>query len=222
MNSKVLLGGVFVVALGVGTYLTGAFSPASNQTSVGPTLGAANAQSAADIDVSTIKEMALGDESAPITVVEYASYTCPHCRTFHEGTFHDLKRDYVDTGKVKFVYREVYFDRYGLWASIVARCGDGSKFFGISDLLYKGQSEWTNGSPSEIAGNLKKIGLTAGLTTEELDTCFADGTKAETLVGWFEKNAEEDAIRSTPSFVINGKLHSNMSYDEFKTILDAQ
>ncbi len=228
MNNKVFLGVVFAAALGVGGFVSGAFdglrgTPVAGQTDIGPTLGAANAQSAdVEVDTSTVQEMFLGDENAPITVVEYASYTCPHCRSFHEGAFKDIKRDYIDTGKVKFVYREVYFDRFGLWGSIVARCGDGSQFFGISDLLYQGQSEWTQGSPADIAANLRKIGLTAGLTNEDLDACFSDGVKAQTLVTWFEENAARDNIRSTPSFMINGNLHSNMSYDAFKTILDAQ
>ncbi len=227
MNNKIFLGVVFAAALGVGGIVSGSFDglfgTGASDTQVSQLPGAASAQSAdVAVDTSTVQEMFLGDEDAPITVVEYASYTCPHCRSFHEGVFKDLKRDYIDTGKVKFVYREVYFDRFGLWASIVARCGDGSKFFGITDLLYQGQSEWTQGSPAEIADNLRKIGLTAGLTNDDLDACFSDGVNAQTLVTWFEENAERDGIRSTPSFMINGQLNSNMSYDQFKTILDAQ
>lgn len=218
MTNKLLLALVFVGALGAGTYL--AMAPKTADT-LGPTLGAANAQSA-EIDTSTIQEMVLGAEDAPITVVEYASYTCPHCRSFHEGAFKQLKEDYIDTGKVRFVYREIYFDRYGLWGSIVARCGGGEKFFGISDLLYTQQQTWTNGSPAEIAGNLQRIGLSAGLTQDQVDGCFSDGTKAQTLVAWFEENAAADDISSTPSFVINGDKYANMSYDDFKTILDAQ
>ena len=68
-----------------------------------------------------IVEMVMGSEDAPITIIEYASFTCPHCASFHENVLAPLKADYVDTGKVKFVFRDVYFDRYGLWASMVAR-----------------------------------------------------------------------------------------------------
>ena len=98
-----------------------------------------------------------------MTVVEYASFTCPHCATFHNDTFKKLKADYIDSGKVKFIYREVYFDRYGLWASMVARCGGQEKFFGIADLIYKSQSEWTRaGEPAAIVDELRKIGRLAG------------------------------------------------------------
>ena len=72
---------------------------------------------------SAIEDMVLGDANAPITMIEYASYTCPHCGSFHQNTYPQLKADYIDTGKVKFIFREVYFDRFGLWASMIARCG---------------------------------------------------------------------------------------------------
>jgi len=98
--------------------------------------GAVSAQEA-EVDTSTIVEMVQGAEDAPVTIVEYASYTCPHCANFHAGPYKQLKKDYIDTGKVKFIYREVYFDRYGLWASMVARCSGPEKFFGITDLILK-------------------------------------------------------------------------------------
>ena len=98
------------------------------------------ADHAGDVDTSGITEMVHGRCERAVTMIEYASFTCPHCATFHNGPFKQLKADYIDTGKVKFIYREVYFDRPGLWASMVARCGGQEKFFGIADLIYKGQS----------------------------------------------------------------------------------
>ena len=122
---------------------------------------------------------------------------------------------------MKFVYREVYFDRVGLWASMVARCGGQEKFFGISDLLYKGQSEWTRaGDPAAVVDDLRKIGRIAGLDSDKLEACLNDGDTAQSLVAWFEKNAADDGVRSTPSFVIDGTTYNNMSYDEMKGILD--
>ena len=92
---------------------------------------------AAFAEEAGIPEMVLGNEEAPVTVIEYASFTCPHCASFHSQVFKDLKSNYIDTGKIKFVMREVYFDRYGLWASIVARCDGTARFFGISDMLFE-------------------------------------------------------------------------------------
>jgi len=183
-------------------------------------LGLPGTNQTAQAQESTVQEMVLGNPDAVVTVTEYASYTCPHCATFHLGPFKQLKTDYIETGKIKFVYREVYFDRYGLWASIVARCGGAEKFFGINDLLFAQMREWATGTPQEIADKLRRIGLTAGLTEDQLDTCFTDGDNAQALVEWYEANAKADGIRGTPSFMINGTQHSNMSYEDFKTVLD--
>jgi len=186
------------------------------------TLGAvvlmAWAGTAAAQDVE-IAEMQIGNPDAAVTVVEYASYTCPHCANFHKNQYVDLKANYIDTDKINFVYREVYFDRYGLWASMVARC-DTDKFFGITDLIYKGQSEWAKGSPAEIADNLRKIGRVAGLSEEQLDSCLTDADKAQGLFAWYQQNAEADDISSTPTFMINGKQYSNMNYSEFESVLE--
>ncbi|WP_170372965.1 DsbA family protein [Ruegeria arenilitoris] len=185
-------------------------------------VGSAEAQNA-DLDTSTIVEMVQGAEDAPVEIIEYASYTCPHCANFHQGPYKQLKKDYIDTGKVKFIYREVYFDRYGIWASMVARCGGPEKFFGITDLIYQGQSEWTRaGGPAEIVEELRKIGRLAGLSNDQLEACLQDGTKAQTLVAWYQKNAEQDGIQATPSFVVNGKKVENQSYDEFKALIEKE
>mgnify|MGYP001056890612 CR=1 FL=1 len=83
--------------------------------------GAANAQTA-EGEAVMIEDMVLGSPDAPVEVIEYASFTCPHCGTFHLNVLPQLKADYIDTGRVRMIYREVYFDRFGLWAGLVARC----------------------------------------------------------------------------------------------------
>ena len=219
MKKNYVLGLAFVAALGLGAYF--AMAPKSSDL-IGPSFGAANATAVSETDTSAVVDMVMGAEDAPITMIEYASYTCTHCRSFHKGAFQNLKTDYIDTGKVRFTYREIYFDRYGLWGSIIARCAGRDRFFAISDLLYTKQSEWTKGSPTEIADNLRRIGIAAGLSQDAVQACFSDGQKAESLVAWFEENRAADDISSTPSFVINGIKYANMSYAEFQKILDAQ
>lgn len=216
MNKNVILTAVGAVVLAVGAYF---FIGGNDQTPF-----AVNAQSAdlESVDTSGVMDPTLGDESAPITIVEYASFTCPHCRTFHENAFKQIKKDYIDTGKVKFVFREVYFDRYGLWAGMVARCGGGNRYFGIIDLIFENQSEWTQGDPATIAGNLRRFGKLAGLDDATLDACMTDADKATALNAFYQKNAQADGIRSTPSFVIDGELHSNMSYSDFQALLDSK
>jgi protein-disulfide isomerase len=221
MKKTYVIGLVFVVALGIGAYMVTAPTPAPSGLTA-PSFGAANATETGEIDTSSVLEMTLGATDAPIQMTEYASYTCPHCRTFHKDVFQKLKADYIDTGKLHFTYREIYFDRYGLWGSIIARCGGADKFFAITDLLYTKQSEWTKGTPAEIAENLRRIGLTAGLAQADVQSCFSDGEKAQNLVAWYEANRAEDEISSTPSFIINGVKYSNMPYAELQQILDAQ
>ena len=219
MKKTYVIGLAFILALGIGAYMVKAPTP-SGLTA--PGFGAANATEAGEIDTSSILEMTLGAEDAPIQMTEYASFTCPHCRTFHKDVFQKLKADYIDTDKLHFTYREIYFDRYGLWGSIIARCGGADKFFAISDLLYTKQAEWTKGTPAKIAENLRRIGITAGLSQKDVQSCFTDGEKAQNLVAWYEANQAEDEISSTPSFIINGAKYSNMSYAELQKILDAQ
>ena len=195
-----------------------------NSTAIGVLPGPANAQStSADVDTSLITDMVQGDPDATVTVIEYASFTCPHCAAFHEGPYKQLKADYIDTGKIKFIYREVYFDRPGLWASMVARCGGQDKFFGIAELIYKGQSTWARaGEPAAIVDELRKIGRLAGLDNDTLESCLQDATQAQTLVAWYQENGERDEITSTPSFLINGTKHSNMAYADMKALIDAE
>ena len=201
---------------------------AVNSTPINPLVSAANAQSAdtaeADAPAATteIQDMTLGNPDSAVQIIEYASYTCPHCAAFDQGPFQQLKADYIDNDKIGFTYREVYFDRYGLWASMVSRCGGEDKFFGITDMIYAGQSEWVRaGEPTAIVEELRKIGRLAGLDNEELDACLQDGEKAQSLVAWWEENQKADDINSTPSFIINGKKYSNMPYAEMKEIIDA-
>jgi len=170
---------------------------------------------------SEIPDMIQGDADAKVEIIEYASYTCPHCASFHAGPYKDLKKDYIETGKVKFIYREVYFDRFGLWASMIARCAGPDRFFGMTDLLYKEQSLWSRaGDPAAIVAELRKIGLKGGLDNDTLDACLEDADNAQALVAWYQENAERDNIRSTPSFLINGEPYSNMNYADFSAIID--
>lgn len=217
--TRVVFAAILAAAGLVGATLWIGQSPRGGEVS----LGAAMAQDSGEVDTSLVQEMSLGNPNADVTVIEYASFTCPHCRSFHENVFDELKAEYIDTGKINFVYREVYFDRFGLWAGMLARCGGPDRYFGFVDALYSGQSEWTaGGDPATIAGNLRKIGRTAGLSDEEVNACLSDQGKAEAMVAFFEQSTKADGVNSTPSFVINGTKYSNMSYDEFKAILDEE
>ena len=180
-----------------------------------PPIGAAAAQEA------TVTDMTLGEADAPVEIIEYGSFTCPHCATFEQEVFPQIKENYIDTGKVKFTFREAYFNKYDMWASLMARCGGEMKYFGIVDMIYETQDDWARQSTEAgVADAIRKMGLQAGIGQEQLDACMQDGETLQALVGWYQQNVEEDGFNSTPSFMIDGELHTNMPYDEFVEILD--
>lgn len=185
------------------------------------TFGAVNAQTAeASENGYDVMEMVLGDPESPVELIEYSSFTCPHCRTLHANVIPQLMADYVEPGRIRYVYREVYFDRFGLWASMVARCAGPDRFFGVVDLIYEQQAEWVQGSPADVAENLRRIGRMAGMTNEELDACLTDQAMAEAMIATYEANTEVHDIPGTPAFVIADTLHGNMSYEAMSELLD--
>lgn len=181
----------------------------------------ATVASSVDAPAFDVVEMMQGNPDAAVEVVEYASYTCPHCASFHANTYPQLKENYIDTGLINFVYREVYFDQPGLWASMVARCGGEMRFFGISGVLYEQQQVWARaGDGAAISAALRNIGKIAGLSDDELDACMTDADQAQELMAWYRSNADRDEVQSTPSFLINGEKYSNMNYADFAAAID--
>ncbi|WP_371135179.1 DsbA family protein [Tabrizicola sp.] len=171
----------------------------------------------------TTGDFSLGSPDAKVKLVEYASFTCPHCANFHATTFKDLKKDYIDTGKVHFTLREVYFDRYGLWAALIARCGGEMKYFGIHDMLFDQQQEWAaSEDPMQAVEKLKTIGRAAGLEDAAMDACLNDTANAEALIKQFQTNFEADGVQGTPTLFINGTKHGNMAYADLKALIDAE
>ncbi|MGL4321550.1 MAG: thioredoxin domain-containing protein, partial [Paracoccaceae bacterium] len=110
---------------------------------------------------------------------------------------------------------------YGLWASMMARCGGEVRFFGITDILYTTQQEWAaTDDPAVVVENLKRIGRTAGMDDAALDACMADAAMAEALVAQYQENATRDSVEGTPTLLINGEKHANMTYADLKAIVD--
>lgn len=193
-------------------------------------------EAAASSEAARVPDMVLGQADAPVRIVEYASFTCPHCANFHEEVFARLKANYIDTGKVHFTYREVYFDRYGLLAAMIARDGGPEKYFAISDVIYTTQRDWLASQDDKtIIDNLRKIGLKAGLDKDKVDgtitefetcvtdlkACMATDNIAGAMVATYQANATRDEIKGTPTFLINGETYSGeMSYADFSKILD--
>lgn len=166
-------------------------------------------------------EMVMGDADAPIEMIEYASFTCPHCMRFHTEIMPQIKANYIDTGKVRLVYRPVYFDGPGLWADMMARCGGPMRYFGIVSLLYERQADWSRlQSGAEIAQALINLGKLAGLEEDTISDCMRDQDFARALVASYQENATRDNVQGTPSFIINGTPQSNAAYEAFATLFD--
>ncbi len=184
--------------------------------------GAATLLPATAIAEPVMGDVALGDAAAPVTVIEYASFTCPHCARFHIDTWPQFKAEYVDTGKVRFILREVYFDRFGLWASMTARCGGADAFYPMADQFLKKQSVWAKVPEAQIGGEIQKIGRLNGLSADQLDACLSDQDYAKALIEAYQQNSAADDVNSTPTFIINGEKHErNMPFDEFSALVDA-
>ena len=175
----------------------------------------------------TIKDFALGSPDAKVKIVEYLSFTCPHCEHFHAEIFPKLKADYIDTGKVLIEYHEVYFDQMGLLGAMLARCGGEMRYFGLTDMLYDKQRDWAAAESIDAAVvELKKFARAAGMDDAAVDVCLHDQKMAESLVAHYQANIAKDypgdTFKGTPSFIINGTQYSNMAYDEMKKIIDAE
>lgn len=212
MNKFVLPAIVLVAALGAGGWWY------SSQTSA-PTATASVATT--EMRALHALDMPLGNPESSVVMVEYSSFTCPHCATFNQNAFQQIKENFIDTDQILYLKREVYFDRYGLWAAMVARCGGESRYHGLTELIYQTQSTWAGSNdPADVANNLRRLGRQAGMSDAEVNACLEDADKALELTEFYQANAETYGIRSTPSFVINGELYSNMSYADFERILN--
>ena len=169
-------------------------------------------------------EMSKGNDDAPVIFVEYASLTCPACAAFHTTVFPKLNKEYIKTGKIKFIHREIYFDKAGLWAALTARCTNAvNRYFGMLDLLYAEQPSWSRSdSNDEIVDALLKISAKSGIDKEKAIACLENQELALDLVNQYQVYVNKDAIESTPTFIINGNKYTQKfieKYGEKETLI---
>ena len=154
-----------------------------------------------------LPEMAIGDANAPVTIIEYASMTCSHCAHFHETTYPELKKRYIDTGKVRFIFREFPLDDLAAAGFMLARCAvkdapNSDKYFGVVDLLFSTQKNWTVNPPLPPLFNIVKQ---TGFTQETFDACLANRQLFAEVKQTRDRGAQKLGVASTPTFFINGK-----------------
>lgn len=217
-NMLVYLGGlaaIVVVAVGLYQWL------GTPKVTVTTEQGAAPAGDAAGTDAAKVSadDFVIGKADAPVTIIEYASLTCPHCARFHNEVLPKIKSEYVDTGKVRLVYRDFPLDRMALTASALARCAGRERFFGFLGLLFQRQMQWAaSKNPME---ELAKVAALGGLSQDDIDGCFKDEKLVKEIAQQKFDAAQKFKINSTPSFIINGrKFEGEPTFDGLKAAIN--
>jgi len=168
-----------------------------------------------------LPDMTIGDAKAPVTVIEYASMTCPHCAHFDEVTFPELKKRYIDTGKVRFILREFPLDNLAAAAFMLARCAgkdDPAKYFALVDTLFRQQAQW---AVKEPIPPLKAIAKQTGFTEATFNACLADQKILEGIEKTRQRAIDRFKVHSTPTFFINGTVHEGaFGVDDMAKLID--
>ena len=171
------------------------------------------------IESKTEEEIFLGNVDAKIIVIEYASMTCIHCSNFHKEIFPKIKEKYIDTKKIKFIFRDFPLDKQALFGSVLAKCAPKEKYYDFVKLILSTQTKWISNDDAFI-DKLKNIGKLAGLTENKINSCFNDEKLVDSIVKMRSVAEEKYKINSTPSFIINEKKYSAMPYENFEKIIE--
>lgn len=167
-----------------------------------------------------LPDQVLGDPNAPVTVVEYASMTCPHCQAFHTTVYHAFVERYVDTGQVRFIFREFPLDNLAKAGALLARCTPGENgYFTMVDLLFETQMTWARAPQPTDA--LFAVAQQAGFTRESFEACLTN-QELEAGIDWSYNRGAELGVTGTPTFFINGTKHSGeISLEELGRLVEA-
>jgi protein-disulfide isomerase len=181
---------------------------------------AAGAQAISPVELlqpSPLGDRQLGPDNAPVTIVEYASLTCPHCANFHKNVLPELKKRYIDTGKVRLIFREFALNPLDAGAIMLARCLDKDKYFDFVDVLFRSQDQWVVQKPIEP---LLGIARQAGFTKERFDACLKNQKLLDAVEAERNRASEKFGVNSTPTFFINGKIaRGAMSIEELEKLI---
>lgn len=170
--------------------------------------------------VPSIGERSLGATNAPVVVIEYASATCPHCAQFHIKTWPQIRASYIDTGKVRWIFREFPLDSLAMAAFMLARCADPQKYFAIIDLLFRQQKLWME---DDARKELSALMQQAGMDRTSFESCLNRRDLAEAIYDIAKTANSEFSVNSTPTFFVNGlQVHGAQTFDDFIKILADQ
>jgi len=164
-------------------------------------------------------DMYLGKAEAKLTIIEYASLSCPHCAKFNAEVFPKIKADYIDKGLVRWVYRDYPLNNPAYLAAVLAHCGSPLRYFGLIDKLFHSQGYWAMQPQPLVA--LKQIGVSEGIDEKSYDACLADQKLKDKIISRLQEASTKYKVDATPSFLIRGELHpGEISYDNFKQLID--
>ena len=170
---------------------------------------------------AALPDMALGPEKAPVTIYEFASMSCPHCAAFEQNVFPMIRSKYIDTGKVRYVFREFPLDIKAAAVSMVARCmagDDAEKFFGAIDIMFKQQDQLM----TDTQESLKRIGGQAGMSGDAVEACVKNQAMLDKLSADEQFANETLKVDATPTFFINGEMSKGaMSFEEIEQKIKA-
>ena len=165
-----------------------------------------------------LPDLVLGKADAPVTIIEYASMTCPHCANFHKTTYAALKTKYIDAGKVRFIFREFPLDELAVAASMLARCAGGEKAIALIDVLFASQDKWAVRQPLPV---LQQISKQAGFTQQSFEECLANQKLYNDIVAMRERGSKEYKVESTPTLFVNGKVQKGgASIEEMDKLIE--
>ena len=165
-----------------------------------------------------LPDLVIGNADAPVTIVEYASMTCNHCANFHNTVLPALKEKYIDSGKVRLVFREFPLDERAALASMMARCAGDDKSMPLISMLFAKQDEWAS-AKQDFLPKLFKFGQQVGVTKTAFDRCRQDEKLLKSLIAVRDRGNASFGVSSTPTFFINGKRFEGGSVEEFEKVL---
>ncbi len=166
-------------------------------------------------------DVVLGSDKAPVTIIEYASMTCSHCAHFSTTTFPELQKRYIDTGKVRFIFREFPLDPLAAAGFMLARCAGKDKFMAIVETLFAKQADWVVAEPKLAVERLRAIARQFGFTEDSFDQCLANQQVLNGIQEVRDRAAEKLGVNSTPTFFVNGKkLTGDQSIDALAKEID--
>jgi protein-disulfide isomerase len=181
---------------------------------------AARSVGAASID-DALAERSLGDAAAPVTIIEYSSLGCPHCAAFHHETLPKIKEAYIDTGKVRLVFRDYPLGGVAMAAALIAHCVEPTRYFGFIDVLFRSQATWS--TSSKPLDDLKQTSRLAGLSEADFNACLENKALLQGIQERAAQAQKENGIESTPTFLVNGrKIVGAQDFEAFKAVIDEE